>query len=421
MAKPRSAKFETPTARLRHGVSKKPYTVVKLARGIFLEYRRNKSAGTWIVRASDGRGAYWTKRIGDAADFEAANGTTIFDYWQACERALLLARGTGSDGGAAPMLTMDGALTAYGKNLEAIGGDPYNAERPRRYLSAKLLNRPVAMLGESGATELAAWRDQLLENLAPASAKRICICLRAALNLAADRDPTRITSTAGWRIGLGGIVDTSRARRVVIPDADVLRLVSAAFEVEYRFGLLIAVIAAVGARLSQAARLRVVDLEANSCRLQMPSSAKGKKRRMIHAPVPIPRSLTDMLARECQGRDPEEPLLRRPDGAPWPHGRHASHQELLRQAAERAGLDSKLTLYWLRHSSIARSLLAGTPIAIVAKLHDTSTKIIEAHYGKYILDVSDQIARRGLLDMPSPASLLPAPSGVDAEGRSGEQ
>jgi len=41
MAKPRSAKFETPTARRRHTVRKKPYTVVKLARGIFLEYRRN--------------------------------------------------------------------------------------------------------------------------------------------------------------------------------------------------------------------------------------------------------------------------------------------------------------------------------------------------------------------------------------------
>ena len=120
MAKPRSVRFETPTARLRHTVRKKPYTVVKLARGIFLEYRRNKGAGTWIVRASDGHGAYWTKRIGDAADFESANGNTIFDFWQARERALVFARGTGEEAGAVPMLTVDQALTLYAQNLSPM-------------------------------------------------------------------------------------------------------------------------------------------------------------------------------------------------------------------------------------------------------------------------------------------------------------
>jgi hypothetical protein len=93
---------------------------------------------------------------------------------------------------------------------------------------------------------------------------------------------------------------------------------------------------------------------------------------------------------------------------------------LLRQAAERAGLDPKLTLYWLRHSSIKRSLIAGTPIAVVAKLHDTSTKMIEAHYGRYVLDVADQVARRGQLGLPPEAPLLlPAPSspGPDRPGQ----
>jgi integrase len=413
MAKPRSAKFETPTARLKHAVSKKPYTAAKLARGVFLDYRRNKGPGTWIVRAANGHGAYWTKGLGDADDLEKADGNTIFDYWSACERALVFARGNGEEPGAAPVFTVDVALIAYGKNLEALGGDTYNARRPRRYLTAKLLNRPVSVLGESGATELAEWRDGLLkQGLSRSSVKRICICLRAALNLAHERDPIRIPITAGWRIGLGGIDDATNARRVVIPDESVLRLVAAAFEVEYRFGLLIAVIAAVGPRLSQVARLRVVDLEANHCRLQMPSSRKGKRRKTTYEPVPIPQSLVDMLGLECKGRGPEEPLLRCADGAPWPHGRHAKHQKLLCAAAERAGLDPALTTYWLRHSSIARSLLAGTPVAITAKLHNTSTREIERHYGRYILDHSDQLARRGLIDLPvtlSPAPMLPAP------------
>jgi hypothetical protein len=321
MAKPRSAKFETATARLKHAVDKKPYTVVKLARGIFLEYRRNRGAGTWIVRAADGHGKYWTKRIGDAADFEKADNTVLFDYWAACERALVFARGTGDEAGTAAMVTLDQALTAYRKNLEALGGDPYNAERPRRRLPAKLLSRPVVILDESGAGELAAWRDGLLAGgLAPASARRLCACVQAACNLAAERDP-RITNRSGWKNGLGGITDTTRARRVTIADEDVLRLIRAAATIDRPFGLLIAVIGTVGARLSQAARLRVMDLEAArpDCRLQMPSSRKGKRRKTTFAPVPIPRPLADMLERECEGCGAEEPLLRR-SGSPWPYG-----------------------------------------------------------------------------------------------------
>ena len=412
MAKVRSAKFETPTARLRLAIRKKPYTAARLARGTFLDYRRNKGAGTWIVRASNGHGRYWTDGIPGAVadDHEPADGRSVLSYWEASEQALALARGPveGTD----KPVTVDQALLAYGKNLEAVGGDPYNAQRPRRYLTGKLLNRSVASLGESGATELAAWRDGLLaQELAPASVKQVMICLRAALNLAAARDPIRIPTVSGWRIGLSGIPDTNRARRIVMPDADVLRLVTAAFEVDTQFGLLIAVLAAVGARLSQVARLRVADLEADrtDCRLQMPSSRKGKRRKSTSAPVPIPRSLADMLARACEGRGPNEPLLLAPDGKAWRHSRDANHQDLLRLAAERAELNPRLTTYWLRHSSIARSLLAATPIAIVAKLHDTSVKIIEAHYGKYILDSADQIARRGLLDLPAAPLQLPPP------------
>jgi hypothetical protein len=202
-----------------------------------------------------------------------------------------------------------------------------------------------------------------------------------------------------------------------------LRLISAAFNIDRSFGLLVAVIAAVGARLSQVARLRVIDLEANrpDCRVQMPCSKKGRTRKMMHAPVPIPRWLADLLVRECEGRGPEEPLLRRADGAPWPFGYRARHQDLLRAAAGGAKLDPTLTLYWLRHSSIKRSLLAGTPIAITAKLHDTSVKMVEAHYGRFVLDLADQIVRPRLLDMPLEVPRLPAPSaGVDDDRQSDE-
>jgi len=58
----------------------------------------------------------------------------------------------------------------------------------------------------------------------------------------------------------------------------------------------------------------------------------------------------------------------------------------------------------LRHSSICRALLNGVPVSVVAKLHDTSSREIEAHYAAYILDVAgDVLSRKGLL-RPEPTA-----------------
>jgi hypothetical protein len=61
----------------------------------------------------------------------------------------------------------------------------------------------------------------------------------------------------------------------------------------------------------------------------------------------------------------------------------------------------------LRHSSICRALLAGVPTSVVARLHDTSSRIIEAHYGAFIADFADGIARKGLLGVEPPEPVTP--------------
>jgi hypothetical protein len=79
--------------------------------------------------------------------------------------------------------------------------------------------------------------------------------------------------------------------------------------------------------------------------------------------------------------------------------------------AERAGFHPNvITCYALRHSSICRALLKGVPVSVVAKLHDTSSDEIEAHYAAYILDVAgDAISRKGLLrpEAPAPGNVVP--------------
>lgn len=65
---------------------------------------------------------------------------------------------------------------------------------------------------------------------------------------------------------------------------------------------------------------------------------------------------------------------------------------------------AKVTLYALRHTSIVRQLLAGIPIRIVAAVHDTSVREIEATHSAFITDHSDDLIRDTL---PKPAEVVP--------------
>ena len=43
-------------------------------------------------------------------------------------------------------------------------------------------------------------------------------------------------------------------------------------------------------------------------------------------------------------------------------------------------------------------ILAGAPIRVVAALRDTSVAMLEGTYSRHIADISDALARKGLLD-----------------------
>src|SRR3954464_3484152 len=191
------AALESRSARLRLKIRRRPYCGPSLARGIALMYRRNKTNGTWVLKASNGHGAYWTRAFALADDFEDADAKTVLTFYQAQDQAKKLARGEDGRADAAP-ITLDGALTAYKTDLEAREANPYNAEHPRVHLSKLLLAKPVALLA---ATELKKWRDGLLGTMAPATINRLCRCVCAALTLAAQHDK-RIKNGAEWELGL---------------------------------------------------------------------------------------------------------------------------------------------------------------------------------------------------------------------------
>src|SRR6516165_5192995 len=385
MPKPRNAKLESATARRKLGVRKKPYWT-PISPGIHLGYRRNAGAGTWSVRVADG-GAEWIKRIGVTDDLEPVSPPAVLSYWQALDTARALARrqpGEAID--ESRPLTVSETLTLYEKDLVARGGSPYNAEHPRIHLPGVILNKPVALLG---ATELRKWRDSVLsKGLAPGTVNRTKTGLRAALELAAAHDP-RIANQRAWKVGLAALPDAHVARNVILTDDEVRRIVAVAYERDRALGVLAEVAAVTGARLSQLARLEIGDLQADGAnpRVLMPLSAKGRRRNKRHErrPVPITLTLAAVLKQEAAGRPHDAPLLLRDYGERWGHGRRRHHRNDFRAVVEAAGLDpDEVTLYALRHSSIVRQLLANVPIRIVATLHDTSVKMIERSYSRFI-------------------------------------
>ena len=341
MARKVRSGLETRTARLKRPMAKKP-EFVKIALGIGLGYRRNATAGTWVVRVADGKGANWTKAIGSADDYEEANGSSIFDYWQAQERAQAVAA---AGKGGTPVIddkptTLRAALDQYEADLKTRGGDVGNAARVLTHLSEKMLDKLVVDLT---LNDLRKWRDQLTSKarrkkfsdadevampngltektravpplpLAPSGVNRVCTIMKAALNLAADRDG-RITNRRPWEQGLATLPDAEESRNVILSDYQVRLLVDHSQIQGAAFALLVEGLASTGARVSQLARVNVGDMQDGrpDPRLMMPSSRKGNGRKTIlRRPVPISSTLPSDCGKPPRASQLTLPCLQSP-------------------------------------------------------------------------------------------------------------
>jgi integrase len=397
--------LESRSARLRLKVRRRPYSGPSLARGIALMYRRNKTNGTWVLKASDGHGAYWTKGFALADDFEDCDSKNVLTFHEAQDAAKRLARGEDGSADTAP-ITVDGALKDYRCDLEARNANPYNSQSPRVHLTPVLLAKPVALLTPH---ELKKWRDSLLGKIKPSTINRIGRCLCAALELARQHDE-RIANRQAWEVGLAGLPDATEARNTILSDDKVRALVSTAYALDDKLGLLVDVLAVTGARPSQVVRLRVEDLHDHPVkpRLQMPRSGKGggknrSQKKHERYSVPITTQLERRLKEAARGRADDAPLLLQSDGTRWADSPGQNCHRAIDKVVTAIGLDpADVTMYALRHSSIVRMLLANVPIRLVASLHDTSTKMIELHYSRHIAEHGDDISRKALLQHEPP-------------------
>lgn len=407
---------------------------------VHLGYRRGRRGGTWLVRWRDGAG-YRQRTLGTADD-ELREGTLDYNAaTRAARAAVEAARHEARAIAEGPLLTVALAVQAYvavrdardtRRNGRAVRSDA--ARRLTRYVvgrdavgnrraipAAPLAAIPLHKLSEG---DLLTWRAALPDALSGTTKQRLINDLKAGLNgaFAANRRRLPPTFPATVKHALRALSDDADGAQQVtrdnqiLSDAQVASLINAAREIDVEqdregdlFRLVVAM-AATGARFSQAARMRVGDVQVKAGRLMVPVSRKGRGGKRGETPVPVGADVMEALLPAVVGRAKDAPLFERwrsqqvAGSIRWQRvgrGPWQAASELVRPWAairERAGLPAVIP-YALRHSSIVRGIRANLPVRLVAALHDTSVAMIERHYGRFIADGLDELAAKAVVPL----------------------
>lgn len=385
-----------------------------------LGYRRPvQGRGAWIAKTTAGGGRA-EERLGyaddeagdsDALSFKAAVASAI--DWSSRQQAAAEEAGKGQR----QRPTVRAAVEDYLARRKPRPG-ARKSKAKGRLGKHVLSDQPFAVLGlhKLRATHIQEWRDRLDGALSPSSVNRLLNDLRAALNAAALKHRRGLPAHIFQEVSIGtkALVATAQPRRQLLSDDQVRGAIDAAFRVDESgdFGRLVLLLATTGARHSQVARLDVSDLQAPFARVMMPGSRKGRQRReKPPVAVPISDDVVRQLLPFAEGRASDAPLLER-----WGF-RKTSRKTCERTTRRRWGPAHEVDVWWprvvelarlpkgtvmyaLRHSSIVRGLRAMLPVRLVAALHDTSVEMIEQHYAAFIVDVTEDLARRATLAVP---------------------
>jgi len=213
------------------------------------------------------------------------------------------------------------------------------------------------------------WRYQT--GLSKSSQNRTMTALRAALNLALQNRRVATERRIEWA-SVRQHPGASR-RRSLFLDLEQRRLLLR--QASGAVGDLMAGMVLTGARPGDLTGARCSQYDARTRSVTFSSKNAVRTVPLSNAAV----SLFDRLARH---KRPSDLLFTRDDGKPWAH---SDWDELVRAAAEQAGLPAGVCLYTLRHSFITQALMDGMTTLDVARISGTSLAMIERHYGHLVM------------------------------------
>jgi integrase len=342
---------------------REPYWGPAIAADLAVGFRKiDETSGTWIARMrnDDPPPRYKYKSLGlatDANDYEAARLAAL--KWRENEDA----------GVTGDSFTVADACREYVEDRRREKGEAtaHDAEKrfERTVYGSTFGARQLAKLK---TPHIKAWRDGL--GLSKASANRTLTALKAALNLAVTHRRVQAGAAQEWadvkpHKGAG-------KRRDLFLDIEQRRALLAAATGAARD--LMEAAALTGARAGELVKARRSQFDKRTG--TMTFSGKTGRR-----DVPLSPAAIALFSRVAESKLPGAYLFVRDDGKPWAH---SDWDELVREAAEKAGLPKGVCLYTLRHSFITQALTDGMTTLDVARLVGTSVMMIEKHYGHLV-------------------------------------
>lgn len=386
----RNSVLENRTQRLRLPVAKKP-VFVRIGPGISIGYRRNQTAGTWVLRVADGRGGARTAAIGFADDNDDADGQKCLDYWQAQDRAKAAARRINGVPGSQPPTVRAAAETYL---LWLTAKNPRTAADTRGRLEKHFLPAfGVCLVGGLTKSILDAWLASMVVGSddgervrrSKDSANQVLSMVKALLNHAV-RDPANgLTDDSAWRL-VRPFHGTSKPRDIRYTDEEVRRLVDMA--TDQAVARLLTGAFLTGARYGELAEARIAQFDARTKTLRVNVGKTGARTIILQS------SAADFFAGLAHARDPQDFLFARSDGSRW---KKSDQTRPIKQALKSAGLSSEGSIYALRHTYISRSIEGCVPLNIIAENCGTSVRMIEKTYAKILAE-----KRREFIDHGAP-------------------
>lgn len=263
------------------------------------------------------------------------------------------------------------------------------------------------------------WVAGLDPDLKLTTKRRLINDFKAALNKAYIGNratlPADFDKTVKFGLALDDAVSEETVHEVrenqILKDEQIRQIIEAAQDLDEDgdFARLVIVLAATGARFSQARRILVSDVQIQHSRMLVPNSWKGMKNEIVRVPVPIGSDVIQALIPAIEGKSPDAPLLERWSSkqigpAKWERvkrGPWKTASEMTRdwkKLVKALGLPG-VVAYSLRHSSIVRGIRVGLPIRLVAASHDTSVQMIESHYSRWITDGLEELTARAIVPL----------------------
>jgi integrase len=388
--KVRNSLLENRTQRLKLPVAKKP-VFVRIGLGISLGYRRNQTAGTWVLRVADGRGGARTAAIGFADDHDAADGQKILHYWQAQDRAKATARAEGGVRGPQPP-TVRAVAETYLRWLTAKNARTAadTSGRLEKHFLPKFGDRLVSSLTK---TILDTWLGSMVARCddpervrrSKDSANRVLSMVKALLNHAV-RDPAYgLVDDSAWRL-VRPFHGVSKPRDIRYSDEEVRRLVAMA--TDQAVSRLLTGAFLTGARYGELVEARVAQFDARAKTLRVNVGKTGARTIILQS------SAADFLSRITRARHPQEFLFVRSDGSRW---KKSDQTRPIKDALKSAGLSAEGSIYALRHTYISRAIEGGVPLNIIADNCGTSVRMIEKTYAKILAQ-----KRRKFIELGAP-------------------